>query len=56
MYSNDSIVWKETDGFANKYGCALSVYFMKIISSTLKISIYRSIFLPVNVKYVVESI
>ena len=56
MEENDSTVWGKTDGSENQYRCALSLYFMTEVSSTLKISTYRAIGAPVHEKNVVDGL
>ena len=52
----DSTVWEETDGRENKYRYALNVYLVKIVSLSLKISLYREIGSPGHGKYFVDGL
>ena len=48
LVSGISKLWEETDGCANKYGCALTIYLMNMLSSSYSIIMDRAIDSPAN--------
>ena len=56
LVSGMSTVWEDTDGCANKYRCALTIYLMTVLSSSYGIIMYHAMNPPGHGKNVVDGL